>query len=350
MNPYKNLPEKAFWKKAVAERSMFDLKELWDPKFKIELTQSVATYGSCFAQHFGRALKNHGFNWFIAEQAPQKLSEKNKARFNYGIFSSRTGNIYTTSLLLQWVKWALNKSKPGDEFWEKNGRYFDPFRPIVEPNGFETKEEMQASRLETINSFEQSFKKANVFVFTLGLTESWFNRVDGNEYPMCPGTVAGEFDPEQHVFKNQKFVEVKSALIEAIALMREANPRLKFLLTVSPVPLTATKSDMHVAVATMHSKSILRSVAGEIAESSADIDYFPSYEIINSPVTKATFFEPNQRNVNPYGVNFVMKQFFDCQVRKFGAFEKVDNTNQQVESKSRYDEVCEEELLEAFGR
>lgn len=350
MNPYSNLDTKAFWKKAVAEKSMFDLSDLWAPKFKVEATQRVSTYGSCFAQHFGRALKKNGLNWFIAEQPPLKLSEANQTKFNYGIFSSRTGNIYTTSLLLQWVKWALNIEKPSDEVWEKNGRFFDPFRPRVEPNGFESTEELFASRAQTIRSFEESFRRASLFVFTLGLTESWFNNSNDTEYPMCPGTIAGEFDETIHKFKNQSFSEIKEALVEAIRLMRTVNPNLKFLLTVSPVPLTATKSNMHVMVATMHSKSILRAVAGEVADSEVTIDYFPSYEIINSPVTKGAFFEPNQRNVNPYGVNFVMKQFFDCQEATYGKLIVNEYKAQNKAVTSRYDEICEEELLEAFGK
>jgi hypothetical protein len=56
-NPYLNLPDKSFWKLSVANKSMFDISELWCPKFNIEPHHKVATFGSCFAQHIGRALK-----------------------------------------------------------------------------------------------------------------------------------------------------------------------------------------------------------------------------------------------------------------------------------------------------
>jgi hypothetical protein len=65
----------------------------------------------------------------------------------------------------------------------------------------------------------------------------------------------------------------------------------------------------HVITATIESKSILRAVAGQVASHSKVVDYFPSYEIINSPVFKGMFFEPNLRNVNPHGVNIVMNSF-----------------------------------------
>jgi hypothetical protein len=137
--------------------------------------------------------------------------------------------------------------------------------------------------------------------------------------------------------------------------MKKVNPQLRFILTVSPVPLTATKSGNHVAVATMASKSILRAVTEELM-SHVDVDYFPSYEIINSPIFKGTFFEPNQRSVNPYGVKFVMDNFFECQRAEFGEQSSSAKTlkREGIQSAAfateKYDEQCEEALLEAFGK
>lgn len=348
MNPYENLPAKAFWKLSVASKSMFDIDGLWDPKFKVQPIHNIVTFGSCFAQHIGNALKAKGFKWLSTEAPPQGLSEKNATLLNYNIFSARTGNIYTTSLLKQWTKWALDKSDIPNEIWEKDSRFYDPFRPGIEPNGFKSEDEMKQSRSQTISSFRDSIIKADYFVFTLGLTESWINE-EGYEYPMCPGTIAGNFNPEKHKFKNQQFQEILQNLRGAILMMRKVNPHIKFILTVSPVPLTATKSNKHVLVATMESKSILRAVAGQLATNNSYIDYFPSYEIINSPPFKGVFFEPNQRNVNSYGINFVMESFFKCLTSKFGEYQS-PVANKSPEKKINTDEVCEEELLEAFGR
>jgi hypothetical protein len=318
INPYVNLPSKAFWKPAVAEKSMFDVSELWEPKFNIQPTEKVAIFGSCFAQHIGNALKKQGFNWHISETPPKGFSDAIAKKYNYNIFTARTGNIYTTSLLKQWTAWALDQNKVPCEVWEKDGRYYDPFRPRIEPNGFETVNEMRLSRSKTIDSFKKSIEQSSYFVFTLGLTESWFNKKDGYEYPMCPGTVAGKFEESKHQFINQDFGRIRSDLSDAMGLMKKLNPKLRFILTVSPVPLTATMSGKHVALATMASKSVLRAVTDQLAMNRGDVDYFPSYEIINSPVFKGAFFEPNQRSVNPYGVKFVMDNFFKCLSGKFG--------------------------------
>ncbi|MCF3974711.1 GSCFA domain-containing protein [Paracoccus salsus] len=356
MNPYTDLPQDAFWSPAVAQKHMLDISGLWKAPFPISTKTRIATYGSCFAQHFSRALVARGYSWLNAEPAPRGIPEAEARRFSYGVFSSRTGNIYTTSLLLQWVEWALEKRVPPAIHWEKDGRIHDPFRPTVEPDGFGSVEEMLASRRSCIAAFRKSILESNLFVFTLGLTESWWDTEGGFEYPMCPGTHAGTFDPARHMFRNQDYSFVRANLVKAITLVREhrdKGPRI--LLTVSPVPLTATNSGNHVLVATMESKSILRAVAGNVAASLKGVGYFPSYEIINSPVFRGTFFEPNLRGVNGHGVAHVMNCFF----AGLGADERVELTKSasprrmfrrnQPRSPSTDDLKCDEEILDAFG-
>lgn len=346
-HPYEELPNKAFWSPAVGQRNSFEISELWFPKFRINPNTKFATFGSCFAQHFGAALRRNGYNWLDTEPAPFGLKESSVKRFNYGVFTARTGNIYTTSLLLQWTQWALDEKSTPDEVWEKEGRFYDPFRPTIEPNGFSNREEVIESRNQAIRSFRTAIESAQVFVFTLGLTESWFD-VGGWEYPMCPGTVAGQFSEEQHKFRNQSYPEVRNALMSAINLMKNRNHKIRFLLTVSPVPLTATNSGDHVLVATMHSKSVLRAVAGHCSTQRKNVDYFPSYELINSPAFGGAFFEANKRNVSAYGVAFVMNTFFSAIGLDATAANK-SNRKPAVGKQAASDAKCDEELLEAFS-
>ncbi len=264
-HPYKRLPNWADWRRSIADRNMFHIADLWSPRFEITKSMRIATFGSCFAQHIGRSMKARGYSWLDCEPAPPGLTREHANQFNYGVFSARTGNIYTSSILRQWTEWAAGLKQPPDEVWTKGDRFIDPFRPRIEPEGFASKEEMAANRAITIDRFRQCIEKADVFVFTLGLTESWFNKTGGYEYPLCPGTAAGTFDPDEHVFVNQDYDSVRANLIEALSIMRSINPSLRFLLTVSPVPLVATNAGRHVLVSTMASKSILRAVADSLA-------------------------------------------------------------------------------------
>ena len=356
-NPYNHLPDQAFWKTAVAQREPLQISRLWRPKHPLLPAEKVSTAGSCFAQHIGRALQARGFHWFDGEPAPGVVPEAVRKEYGYELFSFRTGNIYTAALLEQWVSWALGITRPPDEIFIKEGRYYDPFRPAIEPTGFRDREELLASRETTLRAIRHVIETSSVFVFTLGLTEGWRHQSGGYEYPMCPGTVAGEFDPSEHVFKNYDYNEILQSMQRFMEMARQVNPKLRFLLTVSPVPLTATASGEHVLTATTYSKSVLRAVAGDLAKA-ADVDYFPSYEMITTAPFRGMFYQPNLRSVKPEGVAFVMNSFFDClhtchpEVMGAKAVPIAPPPTQvaATPTPSADDVVCEEMLLEAFAK
>lgn len=357
MHPYRDLPPEAFWRTGVAEPDPLDIGGLWRPKFAITPEDETVTAGSCFAQHISRALRQHGFGWKDYEPAPSLLGEEAAKRFNYGVYSFRTGNIYTTPLLRQWVRWALRREEPDAEVWEQDGRFFDPVRPQVEPDGFASLAELREARTQTLAAIRKAIRRADVFVFTLGLTEGWRNRETGLRYASCPGTIAGEFDPERHEFVNDSYREVHRAMNDVIRMARRANPDLRFLLTVSPVPLTATASGEHVLVSTTYSKSTLRAVAGDLAQQHENVDYFPSYEIITSVPFRGRFFEDNLRSVEPAGVAHVMSQFF-AGLRSAGVeLPPADRPTPPRPAPKRPapsepdpdDVVCEDELLDFYN-
>ncbi len=352
-HPYQSLPGSAFWRTAVAEKHALHIDEMWNPKFQVLPEHKIVTAGSCFAQHIGKALQKRGYDWFNAEPAPSVMTDEEARHFNYGVFSFRTGNIYTARMLRQWVELAFDKREVPDDFWELGHRVFDPLRPAIEPNGFFSVADMLMSRQATLAAVRRAVREADVFVFTLGLTESWQNHHGGYEYAACPGTQAGQYDPERDHFENQNYRAIHRDLSTAIRLMKMENPRIKVLLTVSPVPLTATASGNHVLVATSQSKAVLRAVASDAVAARADVDYFPSYEIITSPAFEGRFFDANKRSVIPEGVNHVMETFFRDQKRVFGEARRVKPKRKPaVEKKAdaHLDVICEEEMLDAFAR
>lgn len=350
-HPYEGLPPSAFWRSAVAEPGPHGLSGLWSPKFPIRKTDVIATAGSCFAQHIGRELVANGYGWTDFEPAPPFLTDEDCKRFNYGVFSFRTGNIYTPSMLLQWLRLAYGEAEEDPEIWREGNRVWDPLRPAVEPGGFADEAECRAARQSTYKAIRAAVERADVFVFTLGLTESWRNAQTGLEYALCPGTVAGEFDASRHVFDNANARAVSRSLSAAAKFMRRKNPGLRILLTVSPVPLTATASGQHVLTATSYSKSTLRAAAAMVADDRAWIDYFPSYEIVTHPVFRGMAFAPNMRSVDPAGVAVVMRHFFADQFAAFGKPRGDKKRNAALERPVDANAVlCEEEMLDAFAR
>ena len=186
------------------------------------------------------------------------------------------------------------------------------------------------------------FESLDVFIFTLGLTEAWEACADGTVYPTAPGTIAGNYDPGAYRFRNFRHSEIMEDLREFWELLRSVNPTAKLLLTVSPVPLSATASSNHVLVATTYSKSVLRSVAGEVSEEVSDIGYFPSFEIICSHPSRAIFFEEDMRTVTETGVEFVMDHFFrSSQVGSPASERGVEGHGNDL--------ICDDELLDRFA-
>ena len=59
-HPYLNLPETAFWRAGVADADPAAPLNLYRPKFPLDRDAGIATAGSCFAQHVGRALRGAG--------------------------------------------------------------------------------------------------------------------------------------------------------------------------------------------------------------------------------------------------------------------------------------------------
>jgi len=350
MNPYQSLDADKFWRTGVADKAFTDLYDgMWRPKFEITQRSSIVTAGSCFAQHVGKWLTRNGYQWVQSEQT------------DGANFSFATGNIYTPALLRQWVELARGLRSNEGATAQKDGRFFDLLRPNFCNDGFESEEALLASRAQASSEILNYLTSADVFIFTLGLTEAWVG-TDGTVYPMCPGTIAGEYDPAQHHFKNYTVAETIAEMQSTFELIRAINKDIKFLLTVSPVPLTATATDAHVLSASTYSKSVLRAAAGALCDASTQVDYFPSFELISSHPQKGVFFEDNLREVKTDGVAFVMRHFQQALETTSAALKSDAKGNsaenqdilieepEEAEEENVDETICEEVFLEGWNR
>jgi hypothetical protein len=279
----------------------------------------IASAGSCFAQHISRALRERGYHYLVTEEAPATLPPELAARWQYGVFSARYGNIYTPLQLLQLLQRALGRFVPADQIWEgPGGRFYDLLRPRIVPRGYSSLAELEADLRHHLSAVETMIHETQVLVFTLGLTEAWLSCHDGTVYPTCPGCgSAGDYDPARYRFHNFKAGETIEHLGAAISLLGEANPRIQIVLTVSPVPLAATMASRHVLQATTYSKSVLRVAAEDMVTKFENVHYFASYELITATCNTEAFFADDRRTITPAGVACAM----DCFFRQFARYE-----------------------------
>lgn len=300
-NPYRTQPDHAFWSRAVARPAAEDVDPVVAPRFVLGRQDRIVTAGSCFAQHMSRALQAQGYRYLVTEPGPEDRQ--------FGVYPARFGNIYTARQLLQLFQRAFGLFEPAEQAWCLGKRFVDPFRPQIEPDGFDSLEALLADRERHLSAVQTMFEQADVLVFTLGLTEGWTSQDDGAVFPLAPGVAGDAARPERiqpHHFTVQEIVDDLNAVLK---LARILTPGLRVLLTVSPVALMATISDRHVLAATTYSKSVLRVAAETVVQQNEGVDYFPSYEIITGPQSRGRYFAEDLRSVLPEGVAQVMRVF-----------------------------------------
>ncbi len=340
-NPYRGLPDYAFWRRSVSAVAPDEVDPVITVPFTISPSDAVVTAGSCFAQYIAKTLVDQGFNYLVTEPGP--VSGGAVAE-NYGVFPARFGNIYNTRQLLQLFERAYGQFVPGDQVWQRpDGLFIDPFRPQIQSVGFSTEEAVEADRAVHLAAVRKMFEACQVFIFTLGLTETWLNRRDGAAVPVAPGVVGGPVSDTEYRFQNLSVLEMTRDLVTFIDRLRQVNPAARLILTVSPVPLIATYEKRHVLVSTIYSKSALRVVAEIVVEQSAGVAYFPAYEIVTGHHAGYRYFEDNLRDVKPEGVGRVMALFSHHFLSTDGG--SVDE-NDMSDLVALQEIVCEEEALD----
>jgi tetratricopeptide (TPR) repeat protein len=145
--------------------------------------------------------------------------------------------------------------------------------------------EALAQRRELYQLFEQAFDSETIII-TLGLIECWLDRKTQQYVEFSP-LLHKHNEKGRFAFKRLTFQEAYNYTRKALELLGARN----ILITTSPVPLARTFTSDDVIVANTYSKSVLRAVAGQIAEEFANVDYLPTYESVM--LTKQTYVWSN---------------------------------------------------------
>jgi len=287
--PYDGVPPHRNWNLAVSgaeDRAAIDLQG--PVKFRFPRTASVASMGSCFGSRLSESLADCGLHFPVYEPGAEPLA-------------ARYGNVYTTLQLRQLLDRALGVFEPVERAWPTpEGRWLDPFRPLVDRAGFATVPELERARRAHLHAVRCMFEEIDVFVFTIGLTEVWRDVRDGAAFPIPPGRGRGIFDAARYAATNLD-VQANAAELDAfLARLREINAGARVVLTVSPVPIALTTEPVHVARASLYSKSVLKVVAEEAARRHPQVEYFASYDLVMMNFGGEALFEDDARHIRPF--------------------------------------------------
>jgi GSCFA family len=296
------------------------LRETWftpqtNPKFKLRRDDKFYAIGSCFARGLEHFLTKHNIS--VESAAPEfaKL-QPDKTRVSALGFTNK----YNTYSILNELRWALdpNATFPLPSIVQlTKTTWFDPHtNPTLNFTGLEETLERRAL-MQTVT---KRIRNCRAVIVTLGLAEVWRDvQTDvfvnctplAVAYTLKPSAAPSLFTPEpdRYEFHLTNFAE-NWANLEAIyaLLSRYGHPDFHIVVTVSPVPLMNTFSTMDIVVANTWAKSLLRAVAEEWAAAHANVDYFPSYEIVQNS-DRAAVWEPDLRHVRGAGVQHIMELF-----------------------------------------
>jgi hypothetical protein len=272
----------------------------------------IFTMGSCFAVEIRNALRARGNRVlpdyfrlrFPADQASiGKLPERDNV------------NHYDTFSIVQEFERAFREA-PASSFppldvvpgslrkrLGSSARWQDPYRREVYAATRDSIESVSDAITQTIG---EGIHQADVYVLTLGLIETWVDQTSGRHVwsERVRRLVA---NPERIRFHQSSYEENLRNLRRIIDLILHHYPDRLVVLTVSPVALGETWSGMDVVSANTLSKSLLRTVAGQIQRDHPAVRYWPSYELAQ----RNDLFEADGRHVTPPSVRHIVDTFVE---------------------------------------
>jgi hypothetical protein len=275
-----------------------------DPKFKLRREDKFYAIGSCFARGLENALATHKMT--VESAAPEfaKLQPANKEVSGLGFI-----NKYNTYSILNELRWALD---PDAEFPRESivqltkTTWDDPHTaPTLEFADLQETLERRA----LMQAVTKRIESCRAVILTLGLVEVWRDVKSNVFINRTPIPSFLETEQDRYEFHLTGFAENLANLEDIHALLGQyGHPDVRIVVTVSPVPLMNTFSTMDIVVANTWAKSLLRAVAQEWAAAHSNVDYFPSYEIVQSS-DRAAAWEGDIRHVTGAGAQHIMKVF-----------------------------------------
>jgi hypothetical protein len=262
---------------------------------------AVGSMGSCFATEVAHSLQRGGYNYVVTEHYESKS--------NPGMSDScaKWGVLFNTPSFRQLLEKVFGMRKLPRLLWtnyvEGQKFYCDPFRESVYFNSIEEYESEYDSHIEKA---KEALLSTEVFVLTLGLSETWSLISDPDiVFSRSPNSISPALVQRNVLTPEDNLRELESML----NIWRAHNPGIKFIVSVSPIPLHATfrGNEHHVIEANCYSKSCLRVVAEEFVRRNKGVYYMPSYETVMYCTKDA--WHADQRHVARHTVEKVMELF-----------------------------------------
>ena len=255
--------------------------ELEKSSFKINPTDKLLFVGSCFAENIGRRFVDNQFDAIV--------------------------NPYGT---------MYNPASVGHTVERVEGRSPSPVLRTPSPQGAREKlpfaacgENREGSLLTSssplgermpvgqVRGHRSSF---SVAIFTLGTNHIYILKETGEIVDNC-------MKRPQKLFREEKLSvdECADYLSRAVAILKERNPEVKVVFTVSPIRYA--KYGFHGSQ--LSKATLLLAVDKLVSASSGELCYFPAYEIMNDELRDYRFYQPDMLHPSEQAVDYIYELF-----------------------------------------
>ncbi len=247
--------------------------------FGMNLHTGVVTVGSCFSEVLGRHLVT------------------NKCRCLANPFGTCYNIVSIAGLIIS----SLEQTPPelSEVVAHQDFFYHHQYHSSFSANDPETlMTHLKAVSQETGDVLKQS----EFLIITLGT--SWVYRLKdtGNIVANCHKQPAALFDKILLDLSVQK-----EAFIRMREVLRNVNPGIRFILTVSPVRHLKDSLPLNAV-----SKSLLRVLCHELTSSYEDVSYFPAYEIMTDDLRDYRFYHSDMIHPNEVAEAYILEHFSEC--------------------------------------
>lgn len=244
-------------------------------EFELSPQGGMLAVGSCFADRVGGILSDKGLNVLV----------------------NPFGVIYNPVSLADNLMCSISGSDCSGSWEEQNGNFVNfMYHGSLSRNNLD---EARSNALKLHGEIKDYLKSAELLIVTWGTAFGYEEIKTGRIVTNCHRFSSDRF--KRRMLSQEEMISCWKGLLEKCF---EINPKLKVVLTVSPV--------RHVRdslVQNQLSKSALHLAAHELKESFENIHYFPSYEIMMDDLRDYRFYEENLVQPNSQALSYIIEKF-----------------------------------------
>ena len=151
-----------------------------------------------------------------------------------------------------------------------------------------------------VNGVGVAFFGVPSLIFTLGTNHIYILKETGEIVDNC-------MKRPQRLFREEQLSvdECVDYLSRAVAILKERNPEVKVIFTVSPIRYA--KYGFHGSQ--LSKATLLLAVDKLVSASSESISYFPAYEIMNDELRDYRFYQPDMLHPSEQAVDYIYELF-----------------------------------------